>query len=125
MARKLNARDHLKKAIKYYLEVDGASNIGSYRDVITDTLHLAFKDKKLRKEWVKPDKGVKDNANWDATLKDQLLWAGYDNYNEERENKELRKLNLIPAKDLPLYIDHPWEFVADEFEKRLKNAKQK
>lgn len=120
--RKLTGKDYLKKAVKYFLEEDGATEMGSYKDAVTEILHLAFSDKKLRKNWIKPDRGARNNPNWDATLKDHLLWSAYEVFEEEREEAELRFLNSINKKDLPLHIDHPWEFVKREFEERLKNA---
>ncbi len=123
MPKKLTAKDHIRKAIKGYLEDHEASQMGSYCDLMIDLLHIAFNDKELRKEWLKPDKGITSNPNWTVTLKDQILGNGYANFEEEREQLESDFLYGINPEDLPLYINHEWEweFMADEFEKRLKN----
>lgn len=125
MEKGLTGKDYLKKALKYYMEDQGASRMSSYRDAVTDILHLAFEDKDMRKEWLKPDKGIKDNLNWDATLKDQMMWNAYSGFEEEREQAESFFLHDIKAENLPLYVNHEWEFVADEYEKRLKDAELK
>jgi len=123
MARKVTAKDHLKNALKCYREESGASRMSSYRDVVTDILHLAFNDKELRKEWKVPDKGAAANANWDANIKAYVIDNGYSGFEEEREQAEYDFMYGIKNDDLPLYVNHEWEFMGKEYLTRLKDAK--
>ena len=110
------ARVHLTKAIRTYKDVDGASPYGKYRDVITDTLHMAYKDKSLR------GKSKESNIDWMVHLRDMLLNNGYDMFEEELEIFENDKVEKIPKKDLPLYIKHKWDFESSKnlFQERFK-----
>lgn len=116
--------EYIRKAIRIYRKTDGASDMGSYRDVITDLLHIAFNDKKLRKNY--GINGKKNNLNWIAHLKNQLNEA-YLMFEEEREITENSMVQKIPIHNLPLHINEEWEFKSSRklFEERLKNGRKK
>jgi len=44
----LKAKQLLKQAVRAFLEEDGASDIGAYRDCVTDILHLAYNQPGMR-----------------------------------------------------------------------------
>lgn len=122
---KLTPRNYIQKAVAAYREQHGATELGSYRDTITDVFHIAFEDDVLRKQHSftpVPD----TNINWDAFLKDQLLWPAYTIFEEERETAELSLVENIPTEDLPLHVNDEWEFIFSQqlFKERLKNAKK-
>ena len=122
---KLKPHNFLQIAIKAYREQHGATEMGSYRDAVTDLLHLAFNDKKLRKQFLSHDRGIQDNPNWDSYIKNELAWGAYDVFEEERELTENRLVQDIPAEDLPLHINDEWEFESTRhyFEEKLKHGK--
>jgi len=105
------AKRYLARAIKAYIEEDEASELGAYRDAITDLLHLATEDKLVMKK--NPGYPVRDLAD-----------EAYGSYMEERENNEYERMMQIPDKDLPLHMNGPWEFdtVTQEFWRRLKGV---
>lgn len=123
-SHKYTARKIVQRAITAYREQDGASNMGSYRDVVTDLLHIAFNDYELRKEYKVSDK--EDNLNWSSHLKDQLNEA-YLMFEEEREQAENSLVNKIHREDLPLLINEKWEFESSRelYEERLKKGQNK
>ena len=112
----------LKKAVEAYRADQGASDMGSYRDAITDLLHMAFNDKELRKGWMTNDRGIQDNLNWDAAIKDYLIYESYDTFEEERETTENTKVGNIPDDELALHVNDIWEFESSRnlFNWRLK-----
>lgn len=97
------AKSLIQEAVQEYQSEDGASRLGSHRDVITDVLHLAHgKDSFLRA-------GCTTSKEWLSELH-ILLDSAYDAFMEEREQAESEEVKQIPQEDLPLYIEHDWEF---------------
>ena len=120
------AREFLLKAVANYVEEDGASELGGYRDVITDIMHAAFDDMALRKRHQPHANSLAEsNQNWDAFLKDQLVMAGYDAFQEERETAENKMVENISREDLPIYVNERWEFASSLqiYESRVKDGK--
>ena len=105
------AKRLLKQALQAYRDEDDSSRLGSYRDAITDLLHLINKDKMVSKEC--PGYSVRDIAD-----------EGYGAFMEELEQAEYDKMVKIPDKDLPLHINDKWEFdsVIQEFWNRVKGV---
>jgi hypothetical protein len=103
------ARKLIAKAIKIHCEEDDASDIGAYRDVVTEVLHLAYEKFKTG-----PYSGV-DLRHW-------ICSSGYDAFLEELALIELDRLNKIPDKNLPLHTVEEFEFdsTKEMFEERLK-----
>ena len=116
------ARDLIRQAVEEYQSGDGASRLGSYRDVVTDLLHLAAADKELKDR--PDDDKPNDLHGWLVeNLQPSILGEAYDLFMEERENAELEKVNNIPLKELPLHIvRNKWEFDTSliRIEERLK-----
>ena len=108
------ARKHIKEAVKAHIKDDGAGYLGAYRDVITEVLHLAYKDRKITK-------GKKD-FNTRCMLKDMILSEGDSMFEEEVEKEEIDFISKILRRDLPTYINHEWETEAGlkMFQDRLK-----
>lgn len=98
------AKRLIQKAVQEYQSEDGASRRGSYRDVITDVLHLVHGNEALRVE-----ASYATNKEWLSELY-FILDSAYDAFMEEREQAESEEVKQIPPKDLPLYIEHDWEF---------------
>jgi hypothetical protein len=108
------ARQHLQQAVKAYLEEDGASDMGAYRDAVTDILHLAKKDRRVFRS--KAIGGSLDMLNhW-------ITQSAFDGFQEELETAEVRKVRRIPQKKLALHLNDKFEFdgAIREFEERLK-----
>ncbi len=112
------AKHLLMEAIQEYQSGDGATRLGSFRDAITDLLHLAHDDEILRAEC-----GL-DGRNW-IVQTEEIAHQGAFSFEEERQEAEYKEVNEIALKDLPLYIDHNWGFDTshDRVEERLKNGK--
>ena len=108
------AKKLLKQAVKVYLEEDGATEMGSYRDAITDLLHMAKKNKVVMK-----DAGDEPYPH----LKFELLDSCYDIFLEESESTEYDKVVNIPARELPLHLDDKFFFDSSRklFDERLKS----
>jgi hypothetical protein len=108
------ARKLIKQAIQSHLDDDGASDIGAYRDVVTEVLHFAHKKFKTG-----PYSGMDMLRHW-------ICSGGFDGFEEELEEAELRKLNKIPDKKLPLHTREEFECesVQKAFEFRLKGEPQ-
>jgi hypothetical protein len=110
------ARKLIKQAIQSHLDDDGASDIGAYRDVVTEVLHFAYKE--LRKKTTKTAEPTLDYLNtWICSM-------GFEAFQEEIELAEIEKVNKIPDKKLPLHtVD---EFQLDsaktQFVERLKTG---
>lgn len=104
------AKQLIKQAIQTIKDEDGASDIGCYRDVVTEVLHLARKKFK---------KGPYSNKDY---LLQEICSSGFLAFDEELELLELQKLNRIPKKNLPLHTidEFTFESIQKEFEKRLK-----
>lgn len=105
------AKQLLRQAVRLYLVEDGATDLGSYRDAVTDLLHLARK--KLGKT-----QSIDMLYHWICSM-------GYESFQEELENAEIAKVNKIPDSDLPLHKIDEFEFDAakTQFEERLKSGK--
>jgi hypothetical protein len=102
-----NARKLIKQAIKLHLTEDGASDMGAYRDAITEVMHFArkkFKDKSLDE------------------LQERIINEGFQGFLEELELIEQQKLHRIPDKNLPLHSMDEFEFLTTQnlFIERLK-----
>jgi hypothetical protein len=95
------ARALIKQAIEIHEKEDGASNYGKYRDVITEVLHLAYNDTKLRRGNMDED--------YRRNLKDRLIYPGFDNFEEEVTDAEIASIDKIKEKDLPLSLTKKWE----------------
>lgn len=106
------AKAILRQAIKLYRKEDGASETGSYRDALTDVLHLLDDECKF---------DIKDEDDlW--SLKDNVYRNAFNFFIEECQSNELKKIYKIPKKKLPLYINHQWRFKGNReiFLSRLK-----
>ena len=112
------AKDLLMEAIQEYQSGDGASRLGSFRDAVTDVLHLAHADEILRAECGNPD-----GPKWISEI-EGIAEQGASSFETERLEAEYKEVNEIALKDLPLYIDHDWEFNTshERVEERLKNG---
>jgi len=95
------ARALIKQAVEINETEDGASSYGKYRDIITDVLHLAYNDTELRS-------GNK-TALYRNALKDWVVEAGFENFEEEVANAEIERIDKIEEKDLPLSLTKEWE----------------
>jgi len=95
------ARKHIKEAVKAHLVDDGASELGKYRDVVLEVLHLAYKDRKVTK-------GKKD-LDTRSMLKDMLLTEAFSGFEEEITNNEINKICKISKENLPLHLNDTWE----------------
>jgi len=104
----------IQEAIQILREEDGASELGSYRDVVTDVLHQAYEDPEINKGEKTP--GVRH------LLKDMILTEAMSMFEEEIEDKELKKIALIPRDELPLHTNREWETEegTNYFRKRLE-----
>lgn len=113
------AKQLLMEAIQEYQSGDGATRLGSYQDAVADILHLAHDNETLRAECNNPN-----GNDWIVTLSN-ILDAGLCSFHEERQQAEYNEVNEIALKDLPLYVDHDWEFDSsrDRVEERLKKGK--
>ncbi len=107
------AKALIRRAIKIIKEEDGASDIGCYRDIITEVLHLANK-KFSTGPYSGPD-----------MLHHQLCQLGFETFEEELEIIEANKVNAIPDTDLPLHTLNEFKYDASKirFEERLKEGK--
>lgn len=100
---------HLEKAVQLYLDEDGASDIGAYRDAVTDILHLA------RKKFPRDTRFGSDLKGW-------ILDEAWNMVEEEVLNQELETISKTPKEDLPLLQTDDFETEAAqlELETRLK-----
>lgn len=105
---------HLRKAIQAYRDQHGATELGSYRDAVTDLLYLLEGDTKALKT-LPTLKGKPDLY--------YILNEGHDLYVEEKLNAEIIKIDQISQEDLPLHIGDKWEFEDSRkyFEEKLKH----
>jgi hypothetical protein len=104
------ARKLIKQAIQSHLDDDGASDIGAYRDVVTEVLHFANKKFKTG-----PYSGLDMLRHW-------ICGEGFSGFEEELEEEEANRLNKIPDKKLPLHTvdEFKFESVQQLFVERLK-----
>ena len=102
------ARKFIQQALKEYEEGDGATSLGSFRDVVTDLFHLAVGNSELRKQHF--DKTKMDHVGWTHFLYQWILRDGYDTFHTEREEAEHDRINKIPKKDLPLHLNDNFEY---------------
>ena len=103
------AKRLIKQAIKIIKEEDGASEIGGYRDAVTEILHLA--NKKFR---TGPYSGPSMLYHWICT----------EAFEEELEIIEAGKVDAIPDEQLPLHSIDEFTYPASKarFEERLKKG---
>ena len=100
MSRKAKAL--LKQAVTLYYTKDGATPMGAYRDAVTDLLHLAYAQKRLRPVSGRLTKGSKADR-----LKELDIWilqAAHSGFLEEVEQAEYDKIAKISYKELPLHM---------------------
>lgn len=116
-SKKRTPKDLIREAVRLYQEEQGATSLGSYRDVVTDLLHTAAEDKSLHKDLPKIDK---------RTDLHYILDEGYDMYQEERRNAEAEKIGSIKEENLPLHINDDFEFEENraDFKRRLSGSKK-
>ena len=112
------AKELLAEAIDEFQSGDGATRLGSYRDAISDILHLAHDDKELRKEEI----GDGLVSVWFNKL-GRTSDDGWVMFIDEKETEEMAEVEAIPLKKLPIYIGHDWMFNGsiERFEQRLKD----
>jgi len=117
----ITARNFLKKAMGAYLEEDGATLQGSFRDALTDLFHIAFNNKRLRKK-AAYDKA--SNLDWESYLKN-LSNEAYLIFIEEREQAENHLVEKTRQSDLPLLVSKDWEFnsTIQILDRRLRSEK--
>jgi hypothetical protein len=113
------AKHLLLEVVQEYQSGDGATRLGSYQDAVADLLHLAHDDEILRIEC-----SCANGRDWIGELQN-IAYQGVYSFEEERQQAEYKEVNEIALKDLPLYIDHDWEFESsrDRVEERLKEGK--
>jgi hypothetical protein len=99
------ASKHIKEAIRLHLEEEGTLDHEAIRSVITEVLHIARK---------------RFNTCTLDDLHKIISEGAFKNFLEEQE--ELRKIDRIPDKDLPLHsVDgFKFEISKDRFIERLK-----
>lgn len=113
--RKMNARDHIKAAIQIYRDYDGATDFGSYRDLVTDMLHILKADTAAHKV-LPTQNGYPDYFH--------VCNEGWDIFVEECVNAEINIIDKAARENkLPLLVNHKWEYSdAEEYYKeKLKN----
>lgn len=91
----------LRQAVQEFLQTDDATNQGAYRDAITDLLHLAYKDEKIRKAF-------RENSrdNFLDYLFYDILENGYGVFEEEAENRDMGDLIKFPIEKVRTYVTH-------------------
>jgi hypothetical protein len=115
----------LKQAIQLIEEEDGTSEIGCYRDVVTEVLHLANKKFCAGGPYSGPDM-LKHWAGGPYSgpdmLKHWICSMGFDVFEEELEIIEAGKVEAIPDEQLPLHNINEFIYPASKarFEERLK-----
>lgn len=95
------AKALIREAVKLYRDEDGASEFGSYRDVVTDVLHLFRAD--VDATGACPQSPSGPDIRY-------VLDEGFVMYLDERRTAERKHLDEIPDKELPLHLDDVWEF---------------
>lgn len=110
------ARALIEEAIHEYQSGDEATRLGSFRDLVTDLLHLASSDEILCAEQNNP-------PDWDGKLEGLILTGAVGVFYEEKQTQEYEKVSAIPADELPLYIGHEWAWATSKqlFQERIKN----
>jgi len=76
----------IKQAVKIYLEEDGASKFGSYRDAVTDLLHLADMDLTLQKE--QKDDYFRKHYRQSVDGLKEILDDGLEQFQSEKAEEE-------------------------------------
>jgi len=106
----------IKEAIDLFREEDGASELGAYRDVVTDVLHRAYEDHDINKGEKTPSVRL--------LLKNMILMEAESMFQEEIEDRELKRIATIPRDELPLHITREWETEegASYYRKRLEGT---
>lgn len=104
------AKKLIRETLKAYQEEDGATEKGSYRDLVTDLLHIAS----MKKTYKGRD------------IHCEILDEAWDMYLEERKTKEQDRITKIPAKDLSLHLHDEFEFEESRsyLEERIKEARK-
>lgn len=98
----MTPKDYLKKALQAYINEHGASELGAYRDVATDLLHLMREDTSVHKSL--PSLVGKPDCRY-------ILDEAWDAFQEELLNKEIEEIDKHAAKKkLPLLVNRKWEF---------------
>ena len=116
MERRIKSgRDCIRRALKLYVDVDGADIRGAFRDAITDVFHLMDEAN---------SKGLVVLPN--ALYADHMDCASeaWKIYEEEKEQAENEKVARIPKRKLVLHIRDPLEFGSSRtlLESRLKGV---
>jgi hypothetical protein len=113
----------LKRIVKKYQDIDGASRLGAFRDTVTDLMHLALDDKELNKQHRK-GQAFLDWVN--GTLYDMILSEGHNMFLTEKEDEEREKIEVIPKRMLLLYKTTDFNFETSKlyFENRLKGKEK-
>lgn len=100
------AKKLIVQTIRAYRVEDGATDRGSYRDLVCDLLHMAKSDQK----------GL-DLQQW-------ILKEGWGMFQEECEKEEHNEIARIPERDLTLCMDQEFEFESSRvyLEQRIKES---
>jgi len=106
----------LREALCEYLDKEGTSRTGAYRDIIVDLLHIASKDEELKKS-------IRTLINRKPDLH-YLLEIGWEGYLEECKEAELDEAFNTERKKLPLLINKEWHYkeAKDIYKKRLESG---
>ncbi len=118
------AKELIQQTLKEYQEEDETSRQSAYRDLITDLLHSACKDYKLRAE-MGYDENNEEPFLFITDLEQQIYAEAKDMWKEEKEREEWDILNALNKEELPLYVNREWNFDSTKelFEQRLKDGK--
>lgn len=104
------AKNLIRQALQLYQTDDGASLVGSYRDLMTDLIHTAFADEELRKEMSTPSIETEEALDYWGEQIEFTFNEAWSAFKEEIEMQEHERLCKIPKKDLPLVNDE-WLFL--------------
>ncbi|TRZ48562.1 MAG: hypothetical protein D4S01_10130 [Dehalococcoidia bacterium] len=99
---KATPRQLIQQAIQAFRDDDDASDVGSYRDVITEVLHMFVEDVCVRYHY------TMDGELYPEAY--PLIDVAWSVFVDEKRNAELEKVNNIKVKDLPLHIHDSFEF---------------
>lgn len=99
------AKQFVAQAVRSYRAEDGATELGSYRDLVCDLLHMA-------------------NSEQSVDLQQWVLKEGWDMFQEECEQEEHNNIARIPERDLTLHMDQEFEFESSRvyLEQRIKGT---
>lgn len=127
------AKEFIRQALQSYQFGDGASLVGSCRDLVTDLIHEMMGNKEILKRMKKHYgtplivKNEDDLSAIESIIRNSILLNAWGAYKEEIENAEWKEINDTPKKDLPLLLMHEWVFETSQalYEERLKDIKDK